>query len=415
MIVCILFTISMIASIKYDHISEFNVNGQFWNGEAVVDFLCANDNNENDIFNDDPKYIGNYLKTRIGSIRFQNCRFREIQRKFGIEFIHLHTFNISGVELESVQMKTLKGAKKLITLIASNNRLTEIPAHVFTDAQQLATIDFSNNAIQHIDALSFEGAISLTTLNLSQNRIDQRDLKLISIPSLLILDLSLNSLNNLSGEAFSNLPNLMHLNLRQANITRIAMKTFIHQRRLISLDLSGNHLVQLNINLFHPTANNNLRSLSLDNNQLTELHCIRNSTLSEFVFLDLNKNNFNCSYLKQFMDFVHWQRSSHRHNHSQSTNENGHNVNGIMCKISNDSTAAKNSNFQIEFCPAIDESNRNNIKLHGFSYLHATLIFFCVCVLAVAPVVYKQFGSRFRSTDLMWRNSGSTVQIIINE
>lgn len=421
-------SISSINSIKYDHISECEVSGRFWNGEAEANFICGQNDNEYDIFHDDPNYISNYLKIRIGTVRFQNCRFREIQRKYGIEFIHLHTFNVSGIELELLQNKTLKGARKLLKFIASNNRLTEIPAHSFDDAQKLTTIDFSNNAIERINLLSFEGAVSLNTLNLSRNHISQRNLEFISIPSLQVLDLSLNSIGNLSASAFINLPNLEHLNLRWANISNIEMKTFIHQQKLRSLDLSENQLIRLNMNLFHPTANNNLPSLSLNHNQLIELHCVLNSTLSDFVFLDLNRNNFNCTYLKQFMDFIHWKGTRH---HFQSFINNLNDMRtllnktsdgiiyGVTCKPVNESSASKNNQFQVEYCPAIDDSNQNRAA-SGLSYLQASLIFVFICILVIGTVAiyrYRQFGFKFGFTpnDLIWRNSGSTVRIVMND
>lgn len=414
-IICLFIAnIRSVDSIKSNKISTFEVSGQFWNGEAVADFTCGADDNEIEIFNEDPKFLGSYLKTRIGLVRFRNCRFQEIQRKYGVEFIHLHTFNISGLELESLKNGTFKGVKKLTKLLASNNRLTEIPAHIFADAIGLESIDFSNNTIRNISALSFEGAISLTRLNLSKNSIDQQGLQFISIPSLTILDLSLNSIGNLSAKAFVRLPSLEHLNLRQANITSIEMKTFLHQWKLISLDLSENRLTRLNINLFHPSARSSLRSLSLNHNQLTELHCVLNSTLTEFNFLDLNNNNFNCTYLKQFMDFVQWERPSHR-NVSQLNKINDGNVDGVTCTKTNDSSASKYNQFQAEFCPAIDGSGTKTAS-SWLSFLLTMFIVACVCILACASVAYRRYGYRFRiiPNNLNWMSSESTIQIVVD-
>lgn len=418
---CLMFTVSVIDSIKYDRISSCDVNGQFWNGEAAADFYCGNDDNENHIFNEDPMYILNYLKIRIGLVRFKNCRIRELRRKFGVEFINLHTFNISDIELEVLQNNTMKGAKNLIKLLASNNRLREIPAHVFDDARKLTTIDFSNNAINKLNALSFKGAVSLITLNLSRNHFTSRDLTFPLMPALRILDLSMNPIGDLSATAFFKLSNLEHLILRDASITSIKAKTFLRQTKLISLDLSGNLLTKLNINIFHPNALSNLRSLSLNRNRLVELHCVQNTTLSDFVFLDLNNNNFNCSYLKQFMDFVHWERFHHQRNRTQSNRVNGNgnggdgDVNGVTCKItSGNSSASKINPFQVEFCPAIDGSKIISKKL---SLTEAIVVFVivCICVSLTGGVhAYRRNGARFRLNDWNWTNSASTIQITID-
>lgn len=408
-------SISAIDSVKYDHISSCEVNGQFWDGEARANFICDKLNNENEIFNDDPLYIANYLKIRIGLVRFENCQFREMHRKFGVDFINLRTFNISDVGLEVLKNNTFKGVQKLSSLIASNNRLTVIPPYAFDDAKRLDRIDLSNNAIQKLSALSFAGAISVTTMNLSRNQLTHEDIEMLSLPNLRVLDLSYNPIGKLLASTFSNHSALTHLLLRRTNISSIEMKTFLHLEDLISLDLSGNLLTRLNINLFHPTAASNLRSLSLHDNKLSELHCVQNFTLTEFMFLDVNNNNFNCSYLKEFMDFVHWEQFSHEYIRFKS---NDSIINGVACKnISgeNESSALKNKQFQVEFCPAIDDSHPDK-SANGFPYLTTILVvvFVGICISVIAGVrAYRRRGFHFNSTDLSWMHSTSTIQITI--
>lgn len=379
-IICLSSTISTIKSQKYDQISTCEVKGQFWNGEAEAKFACAEKDNENDIFKDYPKYISNYLKSRIGSVQFIDCRFREIKRKYGLEFEHLHTFNISDIELETISENTFKGAKKLLKLNASKNRLKELPSRIFADAKQLNSIDFSNNFIQRIDPLAFEGATNLKTLNLSHNSINQLDFRVISLPNLSVLDLSLNSFGNLCAGNFANLSNLEHLILNRANINTIEMGTFSHQHKLISLDLSGNQLEQLNFNVFFPHLAN-LRSLSLHQNQLTELHCVTNSELSEFVILDLNENKFNCSYLKRLLDFVHWELI---HRPASQSNSSVGQIEGITCVSTgkNESSQAYND-FVIEFCPDNKQSDQNKAdnSFKIISFMKVALISIVIVIL----------------------------------
>lgn len=376
---CVIIHLSLIfAAIeaqKYEHINTYEISGQFWNGEATAEFTCAEKDNENDIFNDDPKYVGNYLKSRIGSIKFVKCRFSEIRRKYGLEFTNLHTLNVSNVQLEIMKMTTFKGCKKLLTLIASKNRLTEIPALVFADAKQLSSVDLSENSIRHINPLAFEGAANLKSLNLSNNQINQFDLQSISLTNLSVLDLSSNSLNSLNVVSLRNLPNLEHLRLRQAKITTIQVGSFSYQQKLISLDLSGNQLKELNFNILFPDLQN-LRSLSLHQNQLTELHCVQKSELSEFVVLDLNNNQFNCSYLKRFIEFVNWQRI--RVDSKSSDLQNG-TVEGITCLSTNSNESSQEGHiFQIEFCPNNYKSDENET--------HYTLTCFLL-IAAIATVM----------------------------
>lgn len=412
-IIYLIVKISSIVSEKHVHISTCDVRGQFWNGEAIVEFLCGRTDNENDIFNEDPKYIGHYLKTRIGTVQFKNCRLFDIQRKYGQEFVHLHTFNLSDVELERLQPKTFKGARKLKTLIASNNKISHISNHLLVDAAKLNSIDLSYNNIQVIDALAFEGANNLQTLNLSHNRVHQSGLRSISLPNLLILDLSFNEFGVLKAHTFAKLPNVQHLNLMQSNITSIEMETFWPMRNLTSLDLSENHLISVNFNLFFPRILS-LRSLSLYHNQIAELYCVKRSTLLNFVVLDLRHNSFNCTYLRHFLDMINWERMQ-RPNATQSYDLRIGHLAGISCRTSI-STGFPHSNYSsmVEYCPVNEMTTNTYIRATVF-YMNTPFTLFFSCILLICfGVALALKRHRLKGTE-MFSVAGwtlSTIQIV---
>ncbi|XP_031637798.1 toll-like receptor 6, partial [Contarinia nasturtii] len=305
------------------------------------------------------------------------CRFREIDPEYFEVFKSLHTFNISDVELESLQPKVFQEATELTILIASQNKLTEIPSLSFNYNYKLEHVDFSQNIIKKVDPLAFIGAdnirsldlsqnkltelsdqlfknlINLKYLNISHNSIDKFDSNHVCSSKLLkldlsynnltylsnhlfdrttemkVLDLSFNSIGNLNVEIFAFMPNLERLNLRHTKMTSIQLGTFSHQHKLISLDLSENHLKEVNFGLFMPVMHD-LKILRLGGNQLSHLNGFRNALFPELTLLDIMNNAFNCSYLQHFMEIIDW-KNLHLHFVPRSTKEDETNIRGISC------------------------------------------------------------------------------------
>lgn len=122
-----------------------------------------------------------------------------------------------------------------------------------------------------------------------------------------ILNLSFNSIGELTNETFAGLFHLKHLHLRRMNISSIGVGTFTRQQKLISLTLSDNRLRRLDFQQFHPIQHD-LMSLSLARNQLTEFANFRDSLFVQRLSLDIQRNSFNCSYLEYFMETFDWQK-----------------------------------------------------------------------------------------------------------
>lgn len=289
-----------------------------------------------------------------GTIDFKDCRFAKMPKiNFFETFPNMHTFIISNVDLETFPTETFRKATNIKILIANNNRFKEVPALGFVNADKLRILDFSGNIIERIDSLAFFGLNNLETLDLAQNNLTKFDdgvfklpnLQLLNLshnqisglnsnvltmPSLLELNLAENNLTSFDGhifnqlsklkklnlsfnpiaelkpETFAFLIDLKHLSLRRTNISSIRMGTFSHQHKLTSLDLSENSMKTLDFKLLYPVLPD-LISLRLSNNQLSELKNFRNSLFPQLVLLDIQRNNFNCSYLEYLMESVNWE------------------------------------------------------------------------------------------------------------
>lgn len=150
---------------------------------------------------------------------------------------------ISDVELEKIESKTLQNENNLRGLFVSNNRLTEIPAQLFSGAVQIELVDFSNNSTQRIDPTAFEclnhpseTLNHLETLNLSRNQLSELKPQWFSQSSLKVLDLTHNNLTAIDEHISDKIVNLKKLVLAENHIVDLKVRTFYFLSYLEILD-----------------------------------------------------------------------------------------------------------------------------------------------------------------------------------
>lgn len=346
---------------KYEVISDciyYDLSGL--PGNDNVTFICAKSRGKQVFVDSERIQCSNTSPAPAndwpGTVDFQHCRFDEMPKiSFFEKFLNMHTFIMSGVNLEKISASSFRKATNVVNINFAKNRLEEIPPVAFVNAQKLKTLDFSENVIERMDLLAFLGLNELEALdlshnnltrleeqifkdlsnlkhlNLSHNQINGLEPNILTLPNLLELDLVNNDVTALDGDVFNQLVRLKrlnlsfnpitvlkhqvflhlfeleHLSLRRTNLSSIAMSTFAHQQNLISLDLSGNSLTTMNFRLFLPILPG-LTTLQLASNEITELHHFRNSLVPQLQHFNIQNNNFNCSYLEEFMESVNWQK-----------------------------------------------------------------------------------------------------------
>lgn len=429
------FTVFVSVLSKYEHISEWSNNK--YNGE--LNLICGESNKERMIFNGvSLNSIGIYYQSDIIAIAFENCRFQKIDIDFFKEFNNLLSFNISNVELETLQANTLRNAKKLITLIASNNQNAEIPTQLLINSSHIKYVDLSNNTIERIAPLAFDGANYLQTLNLSHNKIAALRMREFAIPNLLTLDLSHNNLTTLNEYVFEELIKLKHLHLsfnpignlkvetfaclthletvslKHTKLSQIQLGTFSQQDHLMTLDLSENELLELDFKLFFPIFRH-LQSLNLSRNQITILTGFQNKMFPQLTLLNINHNKFNCGYLQSFMESVNWEKL-HLQIDRRLNNAQTENIHGIDCIATNTSdTSNINSTLttgildkllSIHITKTITELNNSTEilsksiqKLRNDIFLIKISLMTCICVITV--ILLLAFLKRNRLINLI--------------
>lgn len=322
-------------------------------------FICGETDRTLNVLNPYGVNCGDHVHdaARFGSFRkinFENCLFRAINNDYFENFTRIEEFDISGVNLKSMQIFQPPHSTLLAVFNASHNQLTIFPINLLTGFESLETLDVSYNAIEVVLKTFLVGGYNLKVLNISHNN-------LLEIPSsfflpakevlladfsanriervhhdafsdaknLISLDLSNNRLNLLEDHLFDNLTNLKflnlsynpigdlkvgtlaylskleHLDLKEASLSTIELGTFSFQTKLISLDLSENSFKWMNFGLFLPGLQQ-LQSLRLAGNQLQHIFRFKNALFPRLSSLDIRNNPFKCEFLQDFMESINW-------------------------------------------------------------------------------------------------------------
>lgn len=401
------------ANERYEHISGVYTYS-IKSGEFGLDFLCGENNIESKIVNGEDvledSMHGKYNKLRFIDVNFKTCRFHEIGNEFFREFKNVQMFNLSDTKLETINKSTFRDAKKLEKLIASWNQLTEIPENLFSDSSMINYVDLSNNAIDNIDPLAFQGAFYLKTMNLSGNKLSELEPRWLPLINLLALDLSHNNLGHLNEHAFDELINLEHLDLsynpieklkigtfaylqqletlslKHTDMSSLQMGTFYNQQKLVSLDLSENLLKSLDFEFLLPIFPD-LQSFYLNENQLTDLSGFQNAIFPQLTFLDIRDNQFNCTYLRHFIESVDWTKLQMPPSDPQLINNKEPSMRGINCRnltapkirqLENDldkENVGNNDGTSIPLKELMKQIHDDNIAIMFL------VMFVCICVL----------------------------------
>lgn len=191
--------------------------------------------------------------------------------------------------ITSLAQDDFSGLGELEMLDLSQNVLTEIPGGVFEPLSSLRNLDLSANILTHISKDCFSGLVQLERLYLHSNRIQSihmeafEDLKgllelklqnnqltsvpALRLPTLLLLDLSFNTLPTLGRQALQT-PHLESLKVVGLGLTSLDEDLMTSLGNLHELDVSENKLEELPQALW---AARGLIKLSLAANPIREL------------------------------------------------------------------------------------------------------------------------------------------------
>lgn len=334
---------------RNQYISDCDYYAGKYSGESELVFICSEHNRTNQLFErfampvcrnqflcgDDCK--DGFFQFMVGMIRFDDCTLREIPKEIFTVYERIHTFDVAGLDIQRLQANSFNGAKQLIKINGSHNKITSIPAHLFNQSGKIENVDFSFNQITYFDAETFATENQLKVLNLSGNNITELTVKsfqrltklkqlflsnnqIVEIPSFLFhktdklseIDLSYNKIRKMDDFAFAgdlnlkkinfshnqlitfhrkileSLSELSHLDLSWNKLTALTADSFVNHRNLVHLDLSGNSIKQFNNKTFEHLER--LQHLNLSRMSLSTIQAGAFSSLMDLQILDLSNN-----------------------------------------------------------------------------------------------------------------------------
>ncbi|CAI2347575.1 unnamed protein product [Caenorhabditis sp. 36 PRJEB53466] len=254
----------------------------------------------------------------IGAKRMRLARFCPIRTVFARDNL-LSTVYIDAISVESLHLERNMFSDfpipppgveltELHTLALSHNLMTSLPPHALQSYPNLQHFDVSNNQLSEIDPQAFPSiGLGLISLDLSSNQLSSLPHPIL--PSLLLLDLSSNTVSHLDPHFFTGLPMLQQMRIasnptlfsRCPNANSPCWSDHLDElTSLVDLDISNSGL-EFSLHLKHLRT---LKSLLLRGNEIRTIDA--KSLPDNLRTLDLGENRIqftsNFSKLQQLRD-----------------------------------------------------------------------------------------------------------------
>uniref|UniRef100_A0AAR2KIX6 LRRCT domain-containing protein n=1 Tax=Pygocentrus nattereri TaxID=42514 RepID=A0AAR2KIX6_PYGNA len=209
----------------------------------------------------DASYLRNVSTLNLTGIEM-NEEIKSVLQTFNTSLTNLSLYRLK----EKILIKTACLINTLRTLHVQSSRLASISAKELIGCTDLVTLDLSENSLRNITNLAFGFMTSLKRLNLSYNSI----YNLTScLQKLEFLDLTQNKLNYIHKEDFLDLKSLKHLLLNDNQITTIDKGASEGLQKLTVLNLQSNKITQSSLKASVFSGLTNLKYLLLNNNYLS--------------------------------------------------------------------------------------------------------------------------------------------------
>nr|XP_026690733.1 leucine-rich repeats and immunoglobulin-like domains protein 3 isoform X2 [Ciona intestinalis] len=184
-----------------------------------------------------------------------------------------------------------------LAIYGNDSCITTITPVLFRRYSLVKLLDFSHNRIDKVEADNFENANHLRELDLSYNRIDTVEYK-FEIPRLQSLNLAGNRLRHVGPIQYCKDCALRHLTLHDNVISLVKKNSFDGMNQLTSIDLRNNQLTQLSRSLFKTLCK--LETLLLSGNNLHTPQpewfatIAMNGKQQPIYEVDISNNQFRC-------------------------------------------------------------------------------------------------------------------------
>lgn len=254
-----------------------------------------------DISKNNLKSIDN-LKILSSLHQLGDLNLGQNQLKNAYEIIPLLNSNLVDLQLHDnylghLNASTFDNLPKLKFLNVKNTTLSTDDVSLFDPLENLKWLDISWNNLENIDFSQSKISRRLTTLYANDCNIKKTGELLNSLGFLLVsLDLSGNFLNEINSSAFEKFSELTMLGLANMNLSYFDFNLLHRQKKLERINIAKNHLKVID---FTPFQGRYLEELYLEDNDLVD---VISFTQSKFPFLkkiSISKNQLPCEFLKK--------------------------------------------------------------------------------------------------------------------
>lgn len=346
-----------------------------------------------------------------------------------LETVKLRELKLHANQLKIIQCDDFVTLIKLEYLTFSKNRLHELdvscilsdkPFALFVTSNWLSTLTLSQNLAEihagenEITSVFVHSPlVNLTVFEVPGNHIKNIN-EIIGVlgPSLRSLVLSDSPIGKLNVSTFAKFKHLDHLALANTNLSNIQYGTFHHQQKLRALDLSENNLMKINFGILQ-WSSEQLQSLYLDGNMLTDLTNLTKANFPSLQFLSIDRNLFDCDYLSKVQRILKNDGITFTENANlvEDIGNSQTHINGITCYHGNVRSKmdtmenVSTETYEMRANYRTVDNAADLASLRKVEYLLICIIIMLVCLVAVSitknfvPVTQKRRLFQWSRTD----------------
>ena len=181
------------------------------------------------------------VSTTISQLYLTHCGLKKISKTMFADLPKLTLIGLSNNEISEMDEDAFENLEELEEVQLDNNKLNKIPEKLFADNDGLSTLDLSGNPMMSLQ--SIDNAEEVEKLTMRNGILEQFQGE--NYIGLSYLDLSNNSIYELSVDAFTNIQDLEYIDLSRNKLKSIHGSIFANNSRLQKIILDHNQLYTL--------------------------------------------------------------------------------------------------------------------------------------------------------------------------
>ncbi|XP_049313331.1 toll-like receptor 6 [Bactrocera dorsalis] len=233
---------------------------------------------------------------RLVLLNLAHNKLTKLEPEIFTDLYTLQILNLRHNQLENVAADTFAPMNNLHTLLLSHNRLKYLDAYALNGLYVLSLLSLDNNALIGVHPEAFRNCSSLQDLNLNGNQLKTVPLALRNMRLLRTVDLGENMITVLEDNAFKGLGNLYGLRLIGNFLENITMNAFKDLPSLQILNLARNRIGVVEPGAFEMTSS--IQAIRLDGNDLSEINGLF-SNMPSLLWLNISDNRL------EHFDYAH--------------------------------------------------------------------------------------------------------------